>query len=36
MSVLWKDQRGHFLIALALFMQVTGMLIVKKILNIKI
>ncbi len=36
MSVLWKDQRGHFLIALALFMQLTGMLIVRKILNIKI
>ena len=36
MSVLWKDQRGHYLIAAALFMQVTGMLIVKKILNIKI
>ncbi len=36
MSVLWKDQRGHYLIAVALFMQVTGMLIVRKILNIKI
>jgi tight adherence protein B len=36
MSVLWKDQRGHYLIAAALFMQVTGMLIVRKILNIKI
>jgi tight adherence protein B len=36
MSVLWKDPRGHWLIATALFMQVTGMLIVKKILNIKI
>ena len=36
MSVLWKDPRGHFLIALALFMQLTGMLIVRKILNIKI
>ena len=36
MSVLWKDSRGHWLIAAALFMQVTGMLIVKKILNIKI
>jgi len=36
MAVLWKDQRGHYLIAAALFMQVTGMLIVKKILNIKI
>ena len=36
MSVLWKDPRGHVLIAVALFMQLTGMLIVKKILNIKI
>ena len=36
MSVLWKDPRGHYLIAAAMFMQVTGMLIVKKILNIKI
>jgi tight adherence protein B len=36
MSVLWKDQRGHYLIAAAMIMQVTGMLIVKKILNIKI
>ena len=36
MSVLWKDQRGHYLIAAAMVLQVTGMLIVKKILNIKI
>jgi tight adherence protein B len=36
MSVLWKDPRGHYLIATALFLQVTGMLIVRKILNIKI
>lgn len=36
MSVLWKDPRGHYLIFAALFMQITGMLIVKKILNIKI
>jgi tight adherence protein B len=36
MSVLWKDPRGHYLIATALFMQVTGMLIVRKILKIKI
>ena len=36
MSVLWKDPRGHKLIAAALFMQVSGMLIVRKILNIKI
>jgi Flp pilus assembly protein TadB len=34
--VLWKDPRGHYLIALALFMQITGMLIVRKILKIQI
>lgn len=36
MSVLWRDPRGHYLIAAAMFLQVTGMLIVRKILNIKI
>jgi tight adherence protein B len=36
MSVLWKDQRGHKLIAAAMLLQVTGMLIVRKILKIKI
>ena len=36
MSVLWKDPRGHYLIAAAIFMQITGMLIVRKILDIKI
>ena len=36
MSVLWKDQRGHYLIFAALFMQLTGMLIVRKILKIQI
>jgi tight adherence protein B len=36
MSVLWKDQRGHYLIAAAMILQVTGMLVVRKILNIKI
>jgi tight adherence protein B len=36
MSVLWKDPRGHYLIAVAMFMQVSGMLIVRKILKIKI
>ena len=36
MSVLWKDSRGHYLIAAAMIMQVTGMLIVRKILRIKI
>jgi tight adherence protein B len=36
MSVLWRDPRGHYLIAAAMFLQVTGMLIVRKILKIKI
>jgi len=36
MGILWKDPRGHILIAVALVMQVTGMLIVRKILRIKI
>jgi tight adherence protein B len=36
MSVLWKDQRGHYLIAAAMFLQISGMLIIRKILNIKI
>ena len=36
MSVLWTDPRGHYLIAAALFMQITGMLVVRKILRIKI
>ncbi|HYU99938.1 MAG TPA: type II secretion system F family protein, partial [Pyrinomonadaceae bacterium] len=30
MAILWKDYRGHYLIATALFLQVTGMLIVRK------
>lgn len=36
MSVLWSDPRGHKLIYVALGMQITGMLIIRKILNIKI
>jgi tight adherence protein B len=36
MSVLWKDPRGHKLIAAAMILQVTGMLIVRKILKIRI
>ena len=36
MSVLWRDPRGHNLLIAAGFMQVTGMLIIRKILNIKI
>ena len=35
MSVLWKDQRGHYLIAAAMFLQVTGMLIVRKMFEDK-
>jgi len=36
MSVLWKDPRGHNLLFAALGMQITGMLVIRKILNIKI
>ncbi|HVF68167.1 MAG TPA: type II secretion system F family protein [Pyrinomonadaceae bacterium] len=36
MSVLWRDPRGHNLLYAAGFMQVTGMLIIRKILKIKI
>ena len=36
MAVLWKDPRGHYLIATALMLQITGMFIVRKILRIKI
>jgi tight adherence protein B len=36
MSILWRDERGHKLIAAAILLQVTGMLIVRKILRIKI
>jgi tight adherence protein B len=36
MSVLWNDPRGHKLIAVALGMQIAGMLMVRKILQIKI
>jgi tight adherence protein B len=36
MSVLWRDPRGHNLLFAALGMQVTGMLVVRKILKIKI
>lgn len=36
MAILWKDTRGHYLIAAAMLLQVTGMLIVRKILDIKI
>jgi tight adherence protein B len=36
MSVLWNDPRGHNLLYAASFMQVMGMLIIRKILKIKI
>ena len=36
MSVLWRDPRGHNLLYAAGFMQVSGMLIIRKILKIKI
>ncbi len=36
MSVLWKDPRGHNLLYAAGFMQLMGMLIIRKILKIKI
>lgn len=36
MSVFWSDPRGHKLLALAIGLQVAGMLLVRKILRIKI
>jgi tight adherence protein B len=36
MQVLWNDPRGHNILYLAIGMQITGMLVVRKILNIKI
>ena len=36
MAILWNDYRGHYLIMAALFLQISGMLIVRKILRIKI
>jgi tight adherence protein B len=36
MSILWKDPRGNKLVAAGVIMQLTGMLIVRKILRIKI
>jgi tight adherence protein B len=36
MSVLWRDPRGHNLLYAAGFMQISGMLIIRKILKIKI
>lgn len=36
MQVFWQDPRGHKLIAIAIVMQIIGMLIVRKIMQIKI
>ena len=36
MSVMWSDPRGHKLMAVAIGLQITGMLVIRKILNIKI
>jgi tight adherence protein B len=36
MSVLWHDSRGHKLMAAAIALQITGMLVIRKILRIKI
>lgn len=36
MSVLIHDPRGHYVIALAIVLQLAGMLLIKKILNIKV
>jgi tight adherence protein B len=36
MNVMWRDQRGHKLVAVAALMQVAGMLMVRKIMQIKI
>ncbi|HYY93501.1 MAG TPA: type II secretion system F family protein [Pyrinomonadaceae bacterium] len=36
MSVLWSDPRGHTLLAVAVALQITGMLVIRKILRIKI
>ena len=36
MSVLWSDPRGHRLLFIAVILQITGMLVIRKILRIKI
>lgn len=36
MSIMWRDPRGHKLVALGIVLQLTGMLVVRKILQIKI
>jgi Flp pilus assembly protein TadB len=36
MAVLIHDQRGHYVIAVAIVLQLIGMLLIKKILNIRV
>ena len=36
MDVMWRDQRGHYLLAVAGVMQIAGMLLVQKIMKIRI
>jgi len=36
MDVMWRDQRGHWLLAIAAIMQILGMLMVQKIMKIRI
>jgi tight adherence protein B len=36
MAVLVKDSRGHAVLAVAIVLQITGMLLIKKILSIKV
>ena len=36
MDVMWRDQRGHYLLAVAAIMQILGMLMVQKIMKIRI
>ena len=36
MSVLLHDPRGHYVIAVAIALQITGMLLIKKILDIRV
>lgn len=36
MSIMWRDPRGHKLVAAGIILQLTGMLVVRKILRIKI
>ena len=36
MNVMWRDERGHYLLAIAAIMQILGMLLVQRIMKIKI